>query len=277
MKKPPLALIAVMATSTLALTGCSSDSDASPVDNGAPAGSQSEAETFEFQYPRFVAEGEMTIRIPEALIEAARGDADGLLVSEVRATARELDSSRYCAVDLSVAYRGAGLGVLGEVAETEAEYAQRAEDSLANFLKAELNAATLDEAKVGLLEAGWSSEEADAYLEEVTMEGFLGPYVATSVWSPLDSTPIGDLDSSDPKTGRYISTDHETLTFVEDCAASPADDGDAARFEFPVLVDGKIKTFASVEITTMKSGTLTVTENEVSNYTRDSNGDWIGG
>jgi hypothetical protein len=66
------------------------------------------------------------------------------------------------------------------------------------------------------------------------------------------------------------------LTFVQSCASDPLDDGSSDQFAFPIESDSGIDLFAAVEMTVMKSGTLTIVEADVADYELDSNGDWIG-
>ena len=49
-----------------------------------------------------------------------------------------------------------------------------------------------------------------------------------------------------------------------------------AEEALPHETDGTVDAFASVEMTVMKNGTLTIIEAIVVNYEMDSNGDWIG-
>lgn len=267
--------IALVASAALVLSGCANPK----ADNGTPADQQAQAGVFEFQTPRYGAEGELAIRIPDALIEAAGNDADGLLVSEVKAKARELDSSKYCAVDLAISYRGDGLDALAKPKETEAEHDRRAENEREYILDREFGVSTIEEVKELKLKEGWSPEEVDELVAEFAAAGDIGPYEAKSAWEPLNTAAsIDDLDPSDPETGSYSSDDFKTLTWVLECAASPAADDRTKSFGFPVSTDsGEIDNFAHVEISVMKSGTLTITEADVSDYESDSNGDWIGG
>lgn len=74
--------------------------------------------------------------------------------------------------------------------------------------------------------------------------------------------------------GAYITSDNRLLTIVSSCAASPADDGGTV-FTFPILEDGDVETLATVELSVMKSGTITVTSSEVDGFVRDTDGNWI--
>jgi len=269
-KPTMLAAVTLAASTALLLAGCSSAPSGDGVDENAVSDGTPPAGVFEFQTPAYGSDGELTIRIPEALVEAAGSDADGLLVGEVTAKARELDSSKSCAVDLVLDYRGDGLDALSRPSMTKDEYAAQGEDELELALMRQFGVETVEEAIA-------TAPGGAAEVEEIVGNLKQQPYAATPAWSALDATPIDDLDSSDPEPGRYISDDSETLTFVQSCASDPVDDGSSSEFGFPIESDGSIETFAFVEMTVMKSGTLTIIDAGVADYERDSNGDWIGG
>jgi hypothetical protein len=265
-----LSATTLAAVTALLLTGCST---AAPSGDGVDANANTDAAPkaglFEFQTPAYGSEGELTIRIPEALIEAAGSDADGLLVGEVTAKARELDSSASCAFDLEIDYRGEGLDVLDRPSMTEEEYTAQGEAEIEGALMRQFGVETVEEAEATAPGGAAEVEEIVANLEQA-------PYSAKPAWWALDATPIEDLDASDPERGRYVSDDSKTLTFVQACASDPLDDGSSDEFGFPIESDGEIDAFASVEMTVMKSGTLTIIEASVDDYELDSNGDWIG-
>ena len=262
------AVTTVAAATALLLAGCSSTPAGDGVDNNAAGDGAPAAKVFEFQTPAYGSEGELTIRIPEALVDAAGSDADGLLVGEVTAKARELDSSKACAFDLTIDYRGDGLDTLSEPALTKAEYAAQGEADLEATLMRQFGVKTVEEAEA-------SAPGGAAEVEEIVGNLEQAPYAAAPAWWALEATPIDDLDAADPELGRYVSDDSKTLTFVQSCASDALDDGSSDEFDFPIESDGTIDTFASVELNVMKSGTLTVIEAEVSDYEMDSNGDWI--
>jgi hypothetical protein len=268
-KKNVLAAATLAATTTLLLAGCSTAPSGDGVDDNAVSDEAPATGVFEFQTPAYGSESELTIRIPEALVEAAGSDADGLLVGEVVAKARELDSSKACAVDLVIDYRGDGLDELSQPSMTKAEYEAQGEEEIEGALMQAFGVATVEEALA-------TDPGAGAQVEEIVGNLTQAPYVATPAWSALDATPVDELDASDPELGRYISDDSKTLTFVQSCAADPLDDGSSDEFNFPIDSDGSIDTFAFVELTVMKSGTLTIIDAGVTDYERDSNGDWIG-
>jgi hypothetical protein len=264
-----LATTTLAAATALLLAGCSA---AAPSGDGVDANASTDAAPkaglFEFQTPAYGAEGELTIRIPKALVDAAGSDADGLLIGEVKATARELDSAKACAFDLEIGYQGDGLDRLSQPAMTKAEYDVQGERHLETTLMGHFGVETVEEAE-GIAPGG------AAEVEEVVANMERAPYSDKPTWTPLAATPISDLDDADPVLGSYISDDYKTLTFVQSCASDPLDDASSVDFSFPVEYDGGLNSFASVEMNVMKSGTLTVIEAEISDYELDSNGDWI--
>ncbi|MFC8303892.1 hypothetical protein ACFUCV_09455 [Specibacter sp. NPDC057265] len=262
-------LIVLGTVALLALTGCASGSD-EPTGNGAPAGAEPQARLFEFQTSTYGSDnGELAIRIPAELSDAT-GAADELLVTEVQATARELSGAKYCAVDLAVSYAGDAPDVLTEPSMTKAEWQESAEEAFLAAAGAEIKTMEQAEQTIAL------GDVEGARLQELK-EGFLDKsYEPTPGWSLLsEARPAAELDSSAPKHGVYFSDDYKTLTFVENCAVSPVDDGDAT-FRFPKLDQkGKVVTLAEVELSVMKSGTITVTSANVPGFTQDTDGNWI--
>jgi hypothetical protein len=262
-------LTAAGAAAALVLTGCSAGSTATD-GNGAPANVEKQQALFEFQVDSYGADSDtMTIQIPDGLIEAAGRKADGLLVTAVQATARALDSSSYCAIDLAVTYAGDGLDILTRPKLTKAEWSAREESNIGEVLVRQFGVSTVDEAQQKF-------PERAAEIEEILAVSSLGPYdPAVIQWDGRTTLPIAELDDSAPERGRYISTDGKTLTSVQKCALSPSDDAGSSKLTFPVATETGTETFASVELSVMKSGALTVVDSDVAKFQRDSNGDWI--
>ena len=278
---------ALAASAALILSGCASDAnaDSSPKPgDGVPAEQQAQKGLFEFQTPRYGAEGELTVRIPESLIKAAGAEADKLYVSEVKVTARELDSSALCAADLAITYRGAGLEELTKPEMTEAEHKHFWAGDMGRLLDREFGAGTIEEAREVMLERGEHPEvvaEHVSELEQIAAE--VPPYEGEPGWDQIASADSADeFDPANPEAGSYISDDYKTLTIVQGCALSPMADDDTEEFDFPTVNEkgglvNPFTPFASFSFSIMKGGTLTVTEAEVSDYQRDTNGNWIGG
>ncbi|WP_158252516.1 hypothetical protein [Cryobacterium sp. Y57] len=250
------AVTALAAATVLLLSSCSAETGSNGGSDGEP-----QRGVFEFQANVYGSDGELTVRIPAALVKAAGNDAEGLLVGQITAQARELDSSKYCAVDLAIDYRGDGLDELAKPSMSQKEYDESHESALKGVLNYNFGVSTMEEAK---------AQNPPEQVDEIVDNYFYGSsYKATPAWGQLNVAPEADLDVSDPQPGEYISDDSKVLTFVQQCATSPNDDETADAFSFPVQTDG--------EINVMKNGTLGITEAVVSDYQRDSNGDWIGG
>lgn len=272
------AVTAAGAIAMLALVGCSSDPEGDPAgDHGGPA---QQSNVYDFKTPSHAAEGEVTIQFPDELREAAGGEAENLLVSSVKATPHELDSAKYCAVDLAIKYsNGAPEALVGETTkETDWKHKYSSEEK-ARILKA------MEEGNGGyddiIAESGAEDpERLRMYLDAERVE------FETTVpgWQDLLKTlthnrgrAISELDTSDPETGQYLSEDHKTVTTVRSCAKSPMDDENATSFVFPTSDGDSTSKFATFDVTAMANGTVAVTNGEVEDYTRDSNGDWIAG
>ncbi|MBF4568668.1 hypothetical protein ITJ57_07775 [Plantibacter sp. VKM Ac-2880] len=272
--------LALLASASFALTGCAgaANEEASPA-SAASAGP--ERGTFEFQTPRYGSESDLVIRIPAALLDAAEQDDRELLVTSVTAKARDLDSSDYCAVDLAVSYAAKGADSLA--ASTVEDPEATTSEELTYILQSNFGVDTMAEFE----EQYADDPEAQARLEELTagLEDYVDTTAGKTAWQNVASRIAGDssasalideLDDADPKAGVFISENLKTLTFVQRCASSEMDDDHTRSFMFPVKTDDDTATFAAVDISVMKSGTLTITEATVSDYELDSNGDWIG-
>lgn len=254
-------VLTITAVAAVALAGCSGES----------AGPQQGVFEFESAYGDSTT-GELVIRVPEALIEAAGSDADGLLVREVRATPRELDGAQYCAVDLAMTYAGDAPDVLTEPSMTRSEREAQAEDEFERRLTGDFGVSTEEEAL---------ANGADpAHIEELKeVAGIGAPFTPTPAWAPLmAAVPVADLDDADAAPGLYHSDDYATLTLVQDCAASASDYDNSTEFWLPAIADdGGITRFAGMNLAVMTSGTMFVHEAEISGYVRDSEGNWIAG
>ena len=132
MRSRILPIAALAAATALALTGCATSA---PTGNGAPGGGQNNASLFEFQTPRYGSDsGELTIRIPDGLVDALGSGTGDLLVVSARVTPRELDSSKFCAFDVAIEYADGGAKVLAAPSPTEEEAKAKAAIEMQNLL-----------------------------------------------------------------------------------------------------------------------------------------------
>lgn len=316
-KKAALALLA--AGTAIALAGCSGGSEPG---NGAPAGAQSQDALFEFQTSSYgsATDGNLTIRVPEALVEAAGSDADGLLVTEYRTSPHELGGAKYCGIDVQVTYadksaqESAGQTSVDDASvqaaideaearvyrvfkvEDQAELTRWFEQKIAEggltvdtLTPEQLDNPYLMEFGLMVVEdvkSGMPVNAAVQALLDFQTEGFrkkaddqaaLAPAAlyGQALAATTSARPLADLDEADPEDGLYVSDDGSELTYVVECAADPSDDDDTAYLRFPLRVDGEIESFASVDLVTMKSGSVVVLDSEVSGYAVDSQGNWI--
>lgn len=265
-KNATTAIAALGATVMLLLTGCTG-SDEPKYQNGAPVDTQEGV--FEFQTPRYGSDSsELVVRIPESLVAAAGSDIGELLVTEAKLTARELDSAKYCAVDLEPVYAGDGADALTAPTMTESEWKKSNEEAFLSDVGAE----SMAEVENAIEQGG---DEAE-YLKELYEGYFGGQYKPQIAWSWLSNAkPIADFDESAPARGLFYEPGYKRFTYVNDCAASPTEEGDFG-FTFPMQDDnGKVSTLAELDFSVMKSGTITVTEAEVNGFIRDTDGNWI--
>ncbi len=83
------------------------------------------------------------------------------------------------------------------------------------------------------------------------------------------------LNVSAPEQGAYLSVDFQSATRVQDCAKSPTDPDATSSFDFPIQSERGIDTFATVGLTVMKNGEISIFSGEVNGYMVDTNRDWI--
>jgi hypothetical protein len=225
-----------------ALTGCAPAGPAGPGNSAEGAANKSPAaiSTFEFKTPAYGAKDTLKIQIPRDLTDVSP-EAKNALVTSVTATARKLNSPKYCAVDLAVTY---------------------ADGALDELKKPRKNV------------DGSTAEDTRPVLERVAYALTGLPY--RSIQGTLEggvASSITALNESDPKYGFYATEDFKTITKVQRCAASPMDDSKSymdntvQKFNFPHI--------ASIGMTVMKDGTLTVVQGAIEGYKLDSSGNWL--
>lgn len=263
----------------LLLASCS---NSTPSDrNGAPADTVEQG-VFEFQTPRYGSDsGELLIRLPEGLLDAAT-DREAL-VTGVALTAHELSGAKYCAVDAVPSYASGAWPVLKapfKSADDKAAEASERYESLETWETVEPEVVslfmdgtigTVEKAQEYIAGGGQYADWVQGVLEDVGV----GDTSTTPAWGLLMyAEPAAKLDGADPEPGTYVTDDGE-FTFVTKCAASPADDGSFGLTLPARTDDGQISTFATVDFSVMKSGTITVTEAKTSGFVRDADGNWI--
>lgn len=288
----PAATLAV-AILGVSLAGCSSDPTETP---GNETESDSAANVYEFQTNGIEPAEEITIRVPDDLREAMGADADGMVVDQIVATAHDVESVEFCAVDLAITYTdGQPDSLIQERSETGMRSGAE-QRLLAAFEAASLDdvAAELDtiiaeadeqgtdvdmllrENGYDLLIGYYGSEShntgqamIDYYMEDNTFDADdSGASVVASALGLGSGEPRAqaDLDESAPEEGTYVAEDYTTITRVSDCAASATDPDNAIEMNFPSVGD--------VQLSVMTDGTIGVA-GEVDNYMRDANDNWI--
>ncbi len=300
MKTAPALLAALALTATLA--ACSGDSDTTSP--GGTGGNPALSDTFDWSRAShgpaktvsFAFSDELTTIAPEA------GD---LAMVPISATARELDSAKYCAVDVEYSYPD-GVDALFEGSditedETRLRFASDA-DELGVTTYQEWRKAYADKLTEEQRGYGYGEDTVSKYVAETMAERekwneirFQEALEGQATWEKLpdgqrvlgkDARPVSELDGSEE--GVFFTDDLKTVTYVMRCTSDASDpDGDwiAARlaggeWQFAEdASDAKFSNpyFASADIAVMKNGDLLITDAEVKGYETDSNGDWIAG
>lgn len=266
---------ALLATALLALTGCASGDAATG--NGAPDGGQQQTQEglFEFTVPTLAGvDGELEARIPSGLIEAARGNLDALPITSVKITPRELDSSSKCAIDIEVTYADGGPGPLAEPRTSKSDFAAEYKRGEQEFLDS-FGVSTMAEAEQKAAQEGGDAALDLQYYQEAFGSAV---YDSSPAWRLIaDAKPISELDEASPEFGDYVSDDAKTFTFVQSCAATEFEQDGTSTFYFPGLdKDGKAtRIVASIDLSVMQSGTMSIVASDVTGYELDSQGNWI--
>lgn len=282
--KKAVIFTAAAVCSLLTLSGCSNSTPSGG--NGALA-ETTEHGAFEFQAPRYGSDsGKLLIRLPGGLVSALGSDTEPL-VTEANATARELDGANYCAIDLAISYAGDGEVILTKPTKTEDEWRvseegrlqDHATNLIADYISESGDTSLVFKDRPSMEQVKKFIDTAAPYFLQDLPEAYeaylASEYQPKPEWSVLSSaSPASELDESAPEPGSYITSDNRLLTIVDACAASPTDEGGVA-FTFPVLADGDVETLAEIELSVMKSGTITVTSSEVDGFVRDTDGNWI--
>lgn len=275
----------------LVLAGCSDSVSESASSPSSP--SESTAGVYQFKTPAYGSKDELRIELPKDLTESVPEGKD-LLVTSVTATARELSSLEYCAVDYVMTYADGALEELKKPQMTHEEWEEMNREELEEIVRFEMGAATVEEYRADYQSSnGIPPSESDVASFETRLADFttryiaaggLGEYeettekenVAKSLTDAMSVFSIDDLESSDPVSGRYISDDLKTLTSVQSCAEAPKDDWSAKNFVFPYIGEAsKPTTFAEVDVNVMRDGSLTVVKSYIASYMLDANGSWL--
>lgn len=238
-KKTTIAAAALGAAALL-LTGCSGGEpgDGAPaVDNGKPAESSSTA-VWDFENTDAVSQKEsIEFVVSEGLLDVATDYAENRLYDSVTLTGLVVDDPAVCAVRYDYAIApGVDMDVV--VDKYFEQYAQVLESR--------------DEAMKGVL--GFGSLRADLHIGKPNLDASTG----SNIW---------------------ISEDLTSATRTAKCAKSPYDPDvntlDVWMSETWANGEGGVGWLAKAELTVMSDGGLTVLEDKVSGFVRDSNGEWI--
>lgn len=256
-----LSAAAAALTLALALTACSSSGDPQSTGSTGETGASTattEAAGVVFQFEDFSAgpAQEITVTVPDDLLEAAGLAASDLLAPTVTIRAHELETAQACAVDLVHTYSDGIVGLPLTADQAAGAYDVDAANE-ADVLAFRLGRDTYS--KTGDFSEGTAVEKNGA-------------------------RSIDDLDPADPEDGAYFSADLKTVTLVTECAAAPSDvdrvDNRNNRITFNTYDEarasrGGATELAFVAFNVMKDGTVTLVSPEVDGFIRDANGTWI--
>ena len=256
-----LAAAAAALTLALTLTACSSSGDPQSTGSAGETGASTattEAAGVVFQFEDFSAgpAQEITVTVPDDLLEAAGLAASDLLAPTVTIRAHELETAQACAVDLAHTYSDGIVGLPLTADQAAGAY----------------NVDAANEADVLAFRLG-----RDTYSKT-------GDFSEGTAVEKHGARSIDDLDPADPEDGAYFSADLKTVTLVTECAAAPSDvdrvDNRNNQITFNTYdetsgVYGGATELASVAFNVMKDGTVTLVSPEVDGFIRDANGTWI--
>lgn len=302
MKTAPALLAALALTVTLA--ACSGGGDtAGP---GGTGGNPALDETFDWSRASHGPAQKIEFVFPDELTAIAP-ELENLTAAPVSATARELDSAKFCAVDVEYDLPQGVEAVAGDAGMSEEELRDEAairawgqygkfqgegvtnadeqrewlvEQKAENIRRIEESSGYKQDVEGGVAtEMELADRAFEEQLEELrqAQESEQGLTDGQNLFGN-DAKPVDELDSSDPEPGEYYSSSLETLTMVWRCAADPLDaSGSDGSYLHVRTSDDENHPFATTHIISTKNGDIYLFEAEVRNYETDSNGDWIAG
>lgn len=163
-------------TATLALSGCSGLTE---LTGGILSGGGGPA--FEFQGPVFDPEGRsMTVRVPQALLDARGEEADPVLVTSMKISSRDIEGADYCAFEVEPKFEPGALEILGARAEGMDE------DDLSDAERAASQIVTMYDPS-DLESFNESAPESGAYISEDASKILIVSYCSASLWEESDN------------------------------------------------------------------------------------------
>ncbi|MDO5025972.1 MAG: hypothetical protein Q4E03_05600 [Trueperella sp.] len=289
---PHRSALALLATSLL-LAGCSGGGD-----NGLSANSD-----FAFDGIAGPAES-IHIEIPQELMDAMGPEADKLLVTAIDIKAHDLDSAKYCAVDLTYTFSDGAIETLSAPLNIDPrgtqEYTEKLDELTLSFAPGHTSGQVQDilsalymegggkmpagpEREIILRRHGFESFDVDGYLEErqrireEVSADIKNADPAVNLLSRMGAKPISEFNETAPEPGKYMQEDASSATVVRPCALNSFDDDNSGRLKFfKASGDAAVtKDVATVKYTVMKDGKVTIISSEVKGYQQDSSGNWL--
>ncbi|MDO4243757.1 MAG: hypothetical protein Q4C85_08400 [Actinomyces sp.] len=246
-----LSLPSLLLVGALALAGCGSG--ASSGSGSAPA---SDRAVFDFaSAPDSAPGGEVTVQLPDGLVEALKIDGVTVPVKSVTLRSQEVTSTSLCAVEGHVEFNEGGEAVVTKPVPPKTNI---------NEKTGEVIPEEGDRSIMG--SANWAAR-------------YYG--VATDAPYGSEILPMSQFDANKPEEGVYMDSP-DSFVEVLPCATS-VDDLATTRitgFDFQ-RIDSKSESgsdrFAYVTVGVMRDGTITIPQAGVDGYARDSSGSWVQG
>lgn len=302
MNRTRLSILALVATGAL-LAGCSggtSSEGGASSDGGGTGAANATNQTFTFSGTAGPAES-IRAELPQELLDAMGSEADGVLITGADLKTHALDSSTYCAADITFTLSDGALDKLSTPVEvdptTTDAYLERLDELTTQLWP---NGNSPRDTRVLLGETGvleMTGAEREETLRQIGMEGFdVDAYLAgkqriideiseeiqnadpaANLLDRIDAKPLSEFNEASPESGLYLSEDATKGIQVVKCALNPQSEDQAATSRFPRVssdVDG-IETFASFDYTVMKDGKITIIGSTIQDWQQDSSGNWL--
>lgn len=303
-----LSLFALLAAGAL-LTGCSGGDASSSSSTGDSADAASN-QTYQFSGTLGPVDSTIHVELPAGLLEAMGSDADNVLVTALDLEAHKLDSSKYCAVDITRTFADGGLEELSTPEKVDyqsmslldlwasSDEASQRLDALAKDSGSSIGVKELA-SEMGFIFGMPAGPDRDARLQDFGLEGFDVDAFNAGVQQLKDelnaSTPTADptatllerenakpmseFNEASPESGTYMSNNGSVVTHVMNCAVEPfadsTSDTGSSAFWMSTADSSSPERFASIRYTVMKDGKITITKSEIDGYQQDSSGNWL--
>ncbi|MBS6364025.1 MAG: hypothetical protein KH427_02045 [Actinomycetaceae bacterium] len=304
MNRTRLSILALVASGAL-LAGCSGGASS---DGGGTGAAGANNQTFTFSGSAGPAKS-IHVEFPQELLDAMGSEAGNILITAADLKAYELDSTKYCAVEVTNTLADGALEALSATDKVDYEsmtaydlfvggygakslyelffkYAENpdeiflsgAADELLTLPAGPERDQVLQDWRLDGFDVDGFKAEVQRIKDDLASEASNADPVAT-LMDRLQADPLSDLDEAAPAPGRYLSDDGTKIIDVTECALEPfTDDGYAVSgTNFPIKSadGGSVDNLGSVKYAVMKDGNVTITSSSISGYQQDSSGNWL--